>query len=195
MSTLICSRARPVRKHDAPQAKGRLAAVGQPRGDADQVLLGDADVEDALGEALLEARQLARAQGVVAQGHDAFVLVGQLQQGLGRRRRGSRAGRSWGLRQLGQGRLELAASLGTLWCQAALSRMNDTPCPLWVWAIRQLGRPPRRARRGRPRAGRRGRGRRPPAPPSRRPATCRPAAPAPSSPRSARQAGGRCGRW
>ena len=57
-SALICSSARPVRNGAAARDERDLAAVGQAGADADQVLLGDADVDQALGELLAEAARL-----------------------------------------------------------------------------------------------------------------------------------------
>ena len=49
------------------EARGRdredlLARGGQPRGDADQVLLGDADLDDLLGQRLAERRRACRSR-------------------------------------------------------------------------------------------------------------------------------------
>ena len=55
---MICSSARPVRNGAAAETNGIRPAVGQAGADADQVLLGDADVDEAVGELLAEADEL-----------------------------------------------------------------------------------------------------------------------------------------
>ena len=63
--------------------EGNLAAIGEPRADADHVLLGDADIDHALGKALLEAGELRRADAVVDDGDDALVALGDVLQRRG----------------------------------------------------------------------------------------------------------------
>ena len=65
-------------------------AVGQAGADADEVLLGDADVDQPVGELLAEADEVARADGVVADGDDARVLARPARSAPRRRPRGSR---------------------------------------------------------------------------------------------------------
>ena len=62
-----------------------LAAVGEPGAGADEVLLGDADVDQALREAIAETVQLRGADRVVADRDDVAVGLGQCHQ---RRREG-----------------------------------------------------------------------------------------------------------
>ena len=90
-SALICSSARAVRKQDAAETNGNPAAVGQSRGHADHVLLGDADIDQPIGEGPLERVELAGADRVVDDADDAMVVVRQLGQGLRRTRPGSRS--------------------------------------------------------------------------------------------------------
>ena len=72
--------------HERQQAGPRHAG-----GDAEQVLLGDADVEDPFGEGVLEDADLGAAREIGGEGHDARVGFGQLAQhasvdlGLGHR--------------------------------------------------------------------------------------------------------------
>ena len=61
----------------------QLAGVREPGGDADQVLLADADVEVAVGKALGEAAQGAE---VLRDEHDAAIVLGQLAERLAWRR-------------------------------------------------------------------------------------------------------------
>ena len=61
--------------------EGDLAAVGQAGADADHVLLRDADVDEPVGEPLLERSELGRPDGVVDDGDDA--VVGRCQVGQG----------------------------------------------------------------------------------------------------------------
>ena len=51
--------------------EGNEAAIGEARGHADHVLLGDPDIDEAVGKQLLELREIARADAVVADGDDA----------------------------------------------------------------------------------------------------------------------------
>ena len=64
--------------HHGPQA-----AHGHAGGRGHLVLLGDADVEEAVGEAGLEGQQPGRAGHGGGEGHDPRVLFGRGQQGAG----------------------------------------------------------------------------------------------------------------
>ena len=124
--------------------EGQQAAVGQAGADADEVLLGDADVDQPLGELLAEADEVARADGVVADGDDALVLARQRDQLL--RERLAAVVRLGVLRNEGHRESSwIAASTcwasGTLWCHSTRSSMKDTPLPLIVWAITATGLP------------------------------------------------------
>jgi len=59
------------------------AAIRKAGGDADHVLLGDADIDEAVRERLLEAPEIGRADAVVADGDDALIRLRELDQRLG----------------------------------------------------------------------------------------------------------------
>ena len=63
--------------------EGREAAIGEAGGDADHVLLGDADVDEAIGKFLLEGDEIARADAVIADRDDTLVGARKLDQSLG----------------------------------------------------------------------------------------------------------------
>ena len=60
--------------------EGQKTAVGQTGGDADHVLLGDADVYQTIRELFGKGAEVARADGVVAHGDDALVGGRQFDQ-------------------------------------------------------------------------------------------------------------------
>src|SRR4029450_10661230 len=62
--------------------KSNATAIGQPGGHANHVLLGDADVDQPIRKGSLERVELARANRVVDDPHDAVVLVRQFGQGF-----------------------------------------------------------------------------------------------------------------
>ncbi len=122
-----------------------LAAVGQAGADADHVLLGDADVDRALGPALAEAGELGRADAVVDDDRRCASRARRRHRAQQRRRRGSRTGRMRGLAALMPDSTpsspdRIAPRLGTPWCQPTWSSMKDTPLPLIVCAITHSGR-------------------------------------------------------
>ena len=84
MSALICSIARAGQETRRGADERDLAAIGEPGPDADHVLFGNADVDGALRELLLEARQLRGAEAVIDDGDDAVVRLGQTLQGGGK---------------------------------------------------------------------------------------------------------------
>ena len=67
-----------VHGHDRAQA-----GHGHAGGRGDLVLLGDADVEEAVGEAGLEGQQARRARHGGGERHDARILLGRRQQRAG----------------------------------------------------------------------------------------------------------------
>ena len=60
--------------------EGQEPAIGQTGGDADHVLLGDADVDQTIRELLGEGAEIARSNGVVAHRNDALVGSRQFDQ-------------------------------------------------------------------------------------------------------------------
>ncbi len=76
---------RRVDRHDRTHSTHR-----HPGGGRDRVLLGDADVEEAIGEAVLEGQQTRRAGHRRRDRHDPVVGLGQLDDGLGERLRVAR---------------------------------------------------------------------------------------------------------
>ena len=73
---------RRVDRHDRAHAAHRHAG-----GRRDGVLLGDADIEEAVGEALLERQQTGRSGHRRRDGDDTVVGLGELDDGLGERLR------------------------------------------------------------------------------------------------------------
>ena len=121
--------------------KGDQAAVGQSGPYTDHVLLGDAHVDEPDRVHLAELVQLARADRVVDDGDDALILRCELAELIFKGiatiiELGHDAPSSSSLRAVAS-----SSALGTRWCQAALSRMNETPCPLCVCAMMQFGLP------------------------------------------------------
>ncbi len=151
MSAFTCSSARPVMKQRRQRRRG-CARHCQASADADHHLLGDADVDQAVGEALLEAVQLGRSDGVVHDGDDAgsasarcssvatqaFAAILQPGDGGGGSCHQTSSSMAWAY----------CASFGTPWCQAATFSMKETPLPLTVLAITQRGLVPGAAPRG-----------------------------------------------
>jgi hypothetical protein len=60
------------------------AAVGETRGNADHVLFGDPDVDQAIGKQLLELHEVARADAVVADRDDARIRLSEFGERLGK---------------------------------------------------------------------------------------------------------------
>ena len=71
-------------------AERLFAARRQPGGDADQVLLRDADFDELLGQRLAERAELARAARIAGDGDDVAVGLGEFQSAWRRIRRGWR---------------------------------------------------------------------------------------------------------
>ena len=119
--------------------------VGQPCGDTDEILLGDADVDQTVGKLLTEGNQVARSHRVVAHRHDPVVgaresgeLVGEVDATVERR--------GVDLRQCGHAESSSSAAVtcsgeGTLWCHSTRSSMKETPRPLIVSAMIATGLP------------------------------------------------------
>ena len=118
-------------------------ADGEAGGHPDHVLLGDADIDQALGEQLLELHKVARTDAVVADRDDARVRLRELDERLGEGlttierldlgccRRGHRAS---SLRAS-----STCSGDGTLWCHSTRSSMKETPLPLIELAMTQRG--------------------------------------------------------
>ncbi len=143
---MICSSARAVRKQRRRADVRDEPAVGEAGADADHVLLGDADVDEPIGELVAERAELRRADGVVDDGDDALVGAGKIEQRRGERitavvqRRARRTGPSAAPPSSDRA-TSYSSAVGTRWCHDTSSVMNVTPVPLIVWAIRQLGLP------------------------------------------------------
>ena len=63
--------------------EGDEPGIGEPGADADHVLLGDPDVDEPVRKLLGEAAEVARADRVVADGHDPGVLASEGAQLVG----------------------------------------------------------------------------------------------------------------
>ncbi len=113
--------------------EGDQACVGESGADADEVLFGDADVDEPVGELGLEPVQVAGADRVVADGDDARIRPGELDEFVRERgpvvvgRGGGRCG--GGHASSSRARTTWSAE-GTLWCHSTRSSMNETPLPL-----------------------------------------------------------------
>ena len=115
-------------------------AVGQAGADADHVLLGDADVDQPLRERLAGSRRACSSRREsLTTATIRSSCVGELdQRALERVAAVEALAHS---SQLLAARAPSARRSGTLWCHSTRSSMNETPWPLIVWAITQLGRP------------------------------------------------------
>src|SRR5690606_31498532 len=113
------------------------AGRGQSGGHAHHVLLGDADVDEAVRVGLLEPAEVGRADRVIADGDDPLVVGGQFDQGLGECLAV--------VESLGHASSSSASAtcsaVGTLWCHSTRSSMNETPLPLVVFATTATGLP------------------------------------------------------
>ena len=143
-SALICSSARPVRNGGGAADERDVPAERQARADADHVLLGDPDVDQPVGKLRRERDQVAGADRVVADRDDPLVVAGERDQllgegdpaveglGTGSDRRAHRASSATAVSS--------CSAVGTLWCHSTRSSMNETPLPLIVLAMTQVGR-------------------------------------------------------
>ena len=114
-------------------------AGSKTRGYPDHGLLGDADVDEALGEALSEVAELARPDRVIDDRDDSVVVCRYVDQ---RARKGITTVMQ--CRHVARTSARAAAvcsGLGTRWCQAGSSDMKETGCPLCVCAMKAVGRP------------------------------------------------------
>ena len=117
-STLICSIARAVRKQAAAETNGILPPFASPA-PTHHVLLGDADVDQALGEPLLERTELAGTDRVVDDRDDPRSSPRRARPSVGPRRRGSRAVPRW-VRSWWSSSLQFGQRLGDLLAVGAL---------------------------------------------------------------------------
>ena len=63
--------------------EGQETAIGEACGHADHILLGDPDIDEAVGERFLELGQIAGADAVVADSDDARIGAGELDERFG----------------------------------------------------------------------------------------------------------------
>src|SRR6185503_12279476 len=116
-----------------------LPGAGQAGTHPDEILFGDADINQAIGKAPLELFQVRRAHRIVDHSDDATVLLGERDQGLGECDAAISAFHS--SPSSSTSAAASSSSVGTRWCHSTRSSMNETPRPLFVLAMTHVGRP------------------------------------------------------
>ena len=120
-----------------------LAGVGQSGGEPDHGLFGDTDVDQALGKSPGEIADLTGADRVVDHRTNTRIVQRHVFERFGESvatiEQGTHASTRCPFSSLSA--WASSASVGTRWCQAGRSRMKETPWPLCVWAMMQLGLP------------------------------------------------------
>ena len=144
-SALICSSARPVRNGDAPQTNGTYPLSASPAPTPTMSCSAMPTLISRSGNSVGERAQVAGAHRVVADRDDPLVLAGERDELLGEgdpavedllHRRAHRASSAVAVL--------ICSAVGTLWCHSTRSSMKETPLPLVVLAMTQVGRSPRR---------------------------------------------------
>ena len=137
---MICSSARPVRKHDAPQVNGILPALARPALTPTRFCSAMPTLISRSGKRRLNSLRFDEPTESLHDRDDPAVGFGERDQRLGEGDAAVGAA-SFARPSSSASAAASSSSVGTRWCHSTRSSMNDTPRPLFVRAMTQVGRP------------------------------------------------------